>query len=125
MPYIRRDLNRLYAALESSYGATPTPSPANAFRALKSNIELVQAYLQRQDKTGSRSYAGVAPGGRRHGKFDVQAYLIPSGSAGAAPSMSPFFQAACGGTPEMFPGGTAAIGSAATNVVFSAPHGLN
>src|ERR1017187_7664061 len=107
MPYVSTELNRHYAALESSYGVTPAPAPSNAFRCLKSSIDLVQDYLQRQDKTGSRSYAGVVPGGRRHGKFEVQSYLIPSGAAGSPPNMGPFFQAACGGTPQTFGGGTA------------------
>src|SRR5437588_153668 len=59
MPYISTDLNRNYAALESSYGATPAPTASNAFRALKTSIDLVQTYLERQDKTGSRSSGGV------------------------------------------------------------------
>jgi len=125
MPYISSDLNRLYAALEPSYGSTPAPAPSNAFRVLKSTVELVQDYLQRQDKTGSRSYAGVIPGGRRHGKFDVQAYLAPSGTPGSAPNMGPFFQSACGGSPEVFAGGTIAPGSTASSILFTAPHGLS
>lgn len=125
MPYISSDLNRNYVALESSYGTTPAPAASNAFRALKSTIEVVQEYLQRQDKTGSRSYAGVIPGGRRHGKFDVQAYLAPSGAAGAAPNMGPFFQSACGAAPAIFGGGTIAAGSTASSILFTAPHGLS
>jgi hypothetical protein len=125
MPYVSTELNRLYAALESSYGVTPAPAPSNAFRFLKSSINLVQDYLQRQDKTGSRSYAGVAPGGRRHGKFDVESYLIPSGTAGTAPNMGPFFQAACGGTPEAFAGGTAIAGCTTSSILFSANHNLS
>src|SRR5258706_2121070 len=99
MPYISTDLNRVYVALESSYGAVPAPSPSHAFRALKQDIELSQDYLERQDKTGSRSFAGIGLGGRRHGKFNVQAYLTPSGTAGSAPNMGPVFQAARGRPP--------------------------
>lgn len=125
MPYISTELNRLYAGLEASYGSTPAPAPSNSFRALKATIDLVQDYLERQDKTGSRSFAGVAAGGRRHGKFDLQAYLIPSGTSGAAPNMGPFFQAACGGSPQAFAGGTAANGCTTSHIIFTAPHGLS
>ncbi|GEM_PF-249278 len=125
MPYVSTELNRQYAALESSYGAVPSAAPSNAFRFLKSSIELVQSYLERQDKTGSRSFAGVAPGGQRSAKFDVQSYLIPSGAAGTAPNMDPFFRAACGGSPETFAGGTAISGCTASSILFSAAHNLS
>ena len=125
MPYISTELNRLYAALESSFGSVPAPVPGNAFRALRSTITAVQEYLARQDKTGSRSAPGIAAGGRRHAKFEVQAYLIPSGAAGSAPNMGPFFQAACGGAPQIFAGGTVAPGSTASSVLFTAAHGLS
>ncbi len=125
MPYISSDLNRNYAALETAYGATPAPTASSAFRALKTSIELVQTYLERQDKTGSRSYAGVIAGGRRHGKFNVEAYLTPSGTPGVAPNLGPLFQSACGGSPQVFAGGTVAPGSTSSNVLLTAPHGLS
>jgi hypothetical protein len=124
MPYISTDLNRTYSALESAYGVPPAISGADAFRALRVNLELVQEYLERRDKSGSRTFPGVIAGGRRHARFEVDAYLTPSGSAGAPPDMAPFFQAACGALPLTFAGGQAAAGCTTTSIVFGAPHGL-
>ena len=124
MAYISTDLNRFYAALESSYGLVPAPVASSAYRALRANLTLVQDYLERQDKTGSRSFSGIIAGGRRHGGFEVDAYLIPSGAAGVAPNMGPFFQAACGGIPQVFGGGQVTAGCTTTSVLFAAPHGL-
>ncbi len=123
MTYISTDLNRYYAALEGSYGAVPAPGPGDAFRALRLDMELAQEYLERRDKSGSRTFSGVVSGGRRQGRFELDAYLIPSGTAGTAPDMWPFFQAACG-TALTFSGGVAAAGSTTSTINFSSPHGL-
>ncbi len=124
MAYISTDLNRFYAALEPSYGSAPAPVASAAYRALRANLTLVQDYLERQDRMGSRTFSGVIAGGRRHGTFDVDAYLIPAGTAGVAPNTGPFFQGACGGAPLVFSGGQAAAGCTTTSILFGAPHGL-
>jgi hypothetical protein len=124
MSRVSTSLNRSYAAIEPSYGAVPAIDANCAFRALSVDLEAVQQYLERKDKLGSRSFAGVAAGGRRQSRFAIEAYLMSGGSAGQPPGMSPFFQAACGGDPLVFDGGTAATGCTASDIAFAAPHGL-
>ena len=124
MSYVSTNLNRFYAALESSYGTAPAIGADDAFRALGMDLELVQQYLERRDKSGTRTFGGVAQGGRRHARFQVRAYAMPGGSAGAAPDLAPLYQAACGGAPLAFGGGTAAAGCTTTSIVFASAHGL-
>jgi len=119
MPYIPIELNRHFAALESSYGVVPAFAPENAFHALKTDLELQQEYLERKDITGTRSFAGVAGGGRRNGQFQVEAYLAP------ASNLAPFFQGACGGAPHAFAGGQVTAGCTESSLLFAAPHGLS
>lgn len=125
MPRVSTSLSRSYAAVEASYGTVPAVDANSAFRALSVELEAVQQYLERKDKSGSRSFAGIAPGGRRQSRFAIEAYLMSGGSVGQPPDLSPFFQAACGGIPLVFSGGDAGAGCTASNIVFAAPHGLS
>lgn len=124
MSYVSTYLNRHYAALESAYGTVPAIGPSQAFRSLSVELALVQQYLERRDKSGSRSFTGVISAGRRQGRFQAEAYLMSGGTAGQAPNMAPFCQCACGGVPLVFAGGSAAAGSSSSQIVFSAAHGL-
>lgn len=124
MAYIVSNLNRFYAALESAYGKAPAVTPGDAFRALRLDVELVQQYLERRDKSGSRSFLGVVAGGRRQGRFETEAYVMAGGAPGIAPDLAAFYQAACGGTPRTFTGGTAGAGCTTTTINFNAAHGL-
>lgn len=125
MSRVLTSLNRFYAELEASYGAVPGINPDCAFRALSVDLEPVQQYLERRDISGSRSFAGVAAGGRRQAQFQLDAYLMSGGTAGQPPGLAPLFQAACGGTPLVFAGGSAASGCTATQVRFTTAHGLS
>ena len=124
MSYVASNLNRFYAAVETAYGVVPTIAGEDAFRALSADLELVQQYLERRDKSGSRSFAGIAAGGRRQARFEIEAYLMSGGQPGSAPDLAPFYQAVCGATPLVFAGGIAAAGCTTTLIAFSAPHGL-
>ena len=44
MPYISTDLNRRFAALETSYGTVPAFTPSSAFPALTLDVELEQSH---------------------------------------------------------------------------------
>jgi hypothetical protein len=124
MSRISTSLNRFYTALEPSYGAVPAIDGNCAFRALTVDLEPVQQYLERQDKSGSRTFAGIVAGGRRSAKFDVEAYLMSGGIAGPPPGAGPLFEAACGDAPAAFGGGTAAANCTPSRIVFTSPHGL-
>ena len=77
-----------------------------------------------KDKTGSRTFAGVPAGGRRRTNFELRTYLTSWDKTTAGPGYGPLFQAAMGGTPVRFAGGTVASSTAAGRLGFGAPHGL-
>src|SRR5260370_15286416 len=123
--YISSNANRLYTALESAYGVVPAISAANRIAAVKLAAKQDLEKGTRKDKTGSRTFPGFPAGLRPITSFDLTTYMTSWNSpASGPPSYGPLFQASLGGTPLVFNGGTAAVGSTLTALAFSAPHGL-
>jgi hypothetical protein len=135
--YISSNANRFYTALESAYGNVSAVTSANRIPALKLAVEQQLEVTTRKDKTGSRTFPGLPAGGRRRTSFELRTFLTswqqaaagPSGNAPSpdtlpGPAYGPLFQAALGGTPLEFAGGTAASSTAAGSLVFQAAHGL-
>jgi hypothetical protein len=77
----------------------------------------------RRDKTGTRSYAGAPPGCRRETSYTLKTYLTSWLNATSSPGYGPLFEAALGGSPEFWAGGTVASASG-TSVTFTADHAL-
>jgi hypothetical protein len=122
--YISSNANRFYTALESTYGAVGTITAANRIPALKMAVKHTREVTDRKDKTGSRTFPGLPAGGRRRTEFELQTYLTSWDKLTAGPAYGPLFQAALGGTPLVFNGGTVATSTAAGRVGFTAAHGL-
>lgn len=124
--YISSQANRFYTALESSYGSVPAVTGANRIPALRLKVRQQMEVTDRKDKTGSRTFAGLPPGGRRRTSFELQTYLTTwaKGSA-ATPAYGPLFQAALGGAPAGWPGGTVSAYTPAGQVTFAAAHRLS
>lgn len=123
--YISSNANRFYTALESSYGSAATIQSQNRIPALKLTVRHQLEVTQRKDKTGSRTFPGLPIGGRRRTDFVLQTFLTSWQSNGGGPSYGPLFQAALGGTPLAFGGGTITASDSSGRLTFSAPHGLN
>src|ERR1700681_2964102 len=122
--YISSKANRFYTALEGAYGHVGSIASANRIPALKLGVQQQLEVTQRKDKTGSRTFAGVPVGGRRSTKFDLQTYLTSWNRLAGNPGYGPLFQAALGGTPLSFAGGTVASCTVAGRLGFGGPHGL-
>jgi hypothetical protein len=129
--YISSNENRFYAALEDTYGRTAAITAVNRIPAVKLEIRHRIDAAVRRDKTGSRTYPGSPAGGRRRTDFALNTYLASwqktldeSGHCGQ-PAYGPLFEAACGGAPLTFGGGTVASATSAGRVVFQEPHGLS
>jgi hypothetical protein len=122
--YISSNANRFYTALEASYGQVGSITSANRIPALKLTVQQKLETAQRKDKTGSRTFPGQAPGGRRQTNFELQTYMTSWHKTGGDPGYGPLFQAALGGAPLQFAGGTAASSTAGGRLGFAAPHGL-
>ncbi|MCL5744216.1 MAG: hypothetical protein M1541_09875 [Acidobacteria bacterium] len=122
--YISSNANRFYAGAESAFGRVPTITASNRFPAVKLTMKQQLEVAQRKDKTGSRTFAGLPPGGRRRTTFDLSTYMTSWNSEQASPAYGPLFQAALGGAPLGFSGAVAGSGSNGNTLVFGAPHGL-
>ena len=123
--YISSQANRFYTALEDDYGKTPAITAANRIPALKLKVRQQQEVTSRKDKTGTRTFVGLPAGGRRRTAFELQTYMTSWAKGGqAAPGYGPLFQAALGGLPKAWAGGTVSSCTAAARVTFAAAHGL-
>ncbi len=122
--YISSNANRLYAELESDFGAVPLVGPEDRFAAIKLTARQRSARAERRDKTGSRTFQGAPVGQRRKTNFELQLYLTGWGGGTQLPGYAPLVQGALGGAPLYYVGGTAGQGSTASQLAFSAAHGL-
>ncbi len=122
--YILSNANRFYTALEGAYGTVGTITAANRIPALKLSVSQQLAVTQRKDKTGSRTFVGLPPGGRKKTSFQVKTYMTSWQQPAGPPGYGPLFQAALGAAPLQYGGGTAASATATGRLGFQAAHGL-
>ena len=123
--YISSNANRFYTALESAYGNVAAITASNRIPALKLTIKQQREVVTRKDKTGTRTFAGLPAGGRLKTNFELQTYMTSWNKSAATPGYGPLFQAAIGGAPQQFAGGTVASCTADGKLGFSAAHGLS
>src|SRR5580704_7899339 len=125
MSYILSNSNRLYTALESSYGSVGAITSGNRIPAVKLSVKQQLVVSGRQDKTGSRTFPGLPAGGRKQTSFALNTYLTSWQQTAAGPSYGPLFQAALGGTPVLSAGGAVSAATAGGALGFAAAHGLS
>ncbi len=123
MSYVLSYANRFYTALESGYGQVAAITAANRIPALKLTAQQQIETPARKDKSGSRTFPGTPPGGRRRTTFELRTYLTTWPKTGT-PAYGPLFQAGLGGAPLSYNGGTVGTYTTAGRLGFAAPHGL-
>lgn len=123
--YISSNNNRAFVALETAFGEVEAITEANRIPLIKLGAKQVPAQTGRRDKTGSRTFAGLPNRVRKATSFKLNTPMSSWTNAPAAPAHGPLFQAALGGDPRMFAGGTVASVPTTTSVVFSGSHGLD
>jgi len=116
--------NRVYVEQESSYGSAPVITSADRVSVIRLEVRQRREARERQDKTGSRTYAGTPAGGRKRTEFSLQSYLVTNPTPGSVSPLGRLTQAALGASPLVFGGGTAGSGSTTTQIVCSGNHGL-
>src|ERR1700735_2830090 len=104
--YISSNNERIYCALESSYGVIPVITGANRIPALKMKAKQVPEQTGRKDKTGTRTFVGMPNGIREITTFAVDTLLTEWSDTTLGPAYGPLFQCAMGGTPVIWAGGT-------------------
>src|ERR1700735_413960 len=121
--YISSNNERIYCALESSYGVIPAITGANRIPALKLKAKQVPEQTSRKDKTGTRTFVGLPNTIRETTTFEVDTLLTEWSDMTMPPAYGPLFQCAMGGTPVIWPGGTVSLVTDGTEIAFTAAHG--
>lgn len=124
MSYILSNDNRLYVALEQSYGAAAAAASVNRIAAVKLTTKQQTEKVQRRDKTGSRTFVGNPSGLRRNTSFELRTYMTGWSDQTVPPPQDPLFQACLGGTALRAPSLSVASSINASQLTFAAPHGL-
>ena len=124
MGYISSKANRFYTALESAFGQVAEATAGDRIPAVKLGIRQQMRTAERKDKTGSRTFVGLPPGGRRRTQFDLRTYMTSWGDASRPPAYGPMFEACLGGAPLISSSRAAANGPGGNVLRFAAPHGL-
>jgi hypothetical protein len=123
--YVSSNNERVYVALESAYGEVPTITAANRIPLLNLGAKQVPVVTGRKDKTGSRTFVGLPNTIRSTTSFALNTLMTDWVNQTAAPTEGPLFQAALGGAPVLYAGGTVASVTGQTEIQFTAPHGLS
>lgn len=123
--YISSNNERIYCALESSYGVIPAITGANRIPALKLRAKQAPEQTGRKDKTGTRTFVGMPNAIRETTTFEVDTLLTAWSNMSAPPAYGPLFQCAMGGAPVIWAGGTVASVTGGTQITFQAAHGLS
>ena len=122
--YISTKQNRFYAALESSYGTVAAVTAADRFTGVSLKIQHEQERPKRRDKTGSRSYRGIAGALRARTKYEMSTYLYGREVGNMPPRFGALLEAGLGGTPRVQASGLAVGAIDGTRVSFGQAHGL-
>jgi len=79
----------------------------------------------RRDKTGTRTFTGLPNTIRKKTSYSLNTFMTEWSNQSVQPGEGPLFQAAMGGTPVFFNGGTVASVTGLTQIQFTAAHGLS
>lgn len=121
--YISTNDNRYYAVLESSFGQVPPIAATNRLPAVELQAHQQLQQFARRDKTGTRTFWGSSPLGRRTTAFSISTYLAAWDGVNA-PGYGPLLEAACGGAPIQTNQLVIANMSDPLHLVTASPHGL-
>jgi len=122
--YISTKQNRFYAALENSYGTVAAVTAADRFTGKSLKIQHEQERPKRRDKTGTRTYRGIAGALRARTKYELKTYLYGREAGSAAPRFGALLEAGLGGAPRVQNSGLAVTSISGAQVTFGQGHGL-
>ncbi len=122
--YVSSNNNRIYVGLESVYGQVLAVTEQNRIPAVKLGARQTPVTTERRDKTGGRTFVGLPNAIRKKTGYELSTFMTAWNDPAFAPTHGPLFQAAMGGPPVSFAGGTVAATDGVTSVTFAAVHGL-
>lgn len=124
MSYILSNANRWYCVQEPAYGQVGAITAANRIPAVGMKVQNQRDKSQRKDKTGTRTWAGLPAGIRRHTTFDATSYVRDWADPSTLPPHGPMIEAAMGAPGLLWPGGTTSSGCTQSTIYFVSAHGL-
>lgn len=116
--------NRFFVEIEGEYGTVPSISEGNQFSGTRLRLRQQVQQRVRRDKTGTRTFAGVAPGSRRVTSFELQSYHTENLGLDPRPRTSPLIQSAMGAGPSVASSMALSASSTTTVLQFLAAHDL-
>ncbi len=122
--YIATRNCRYYAAKEAEFGKVAPVAASNRFSAIWLRVFQEWDEPRRRDKTGSRTYAGVAGRLRKQTRFELSTYLFAREAGEAAPRCGALLESALGSAPRSTAGGMAVMQVQGSTVTFVTDHGL-
>ena len=122
--YISSNNERVYVALENTYGQVASVTGQNRIPLIKLGAKQIPVATGRRDKTGSRTFPGLPNRIRKTTTFELDTFMTEWTNQLSAPSQGPLFQGALGAAPVLFSGGTVASVTNQTEIAFTAAHGL-
>ncbi len=122
--YISTRDSRYYAAIEPAFGQVAAVTAAERFSGLGLRVLQKWDEPQRRDKTGTRSYQGVAGRLRKRTWFEMRTYLYARESGDAKPRCGALIEGAMGAAPRVHTGGLPVVQVSGMTATFGAPHGL-
>ncbi len=123
--YVSSNDNRLYVAVESSYGVIGAITDNHRFPAVRLEARQELELPDRRDKMGGRTFVGWPGGFFKRTNYEVTTFLAGWTDQTVEPGYGPLFQGALGSAVQIFNGGTVASIPAAGQLRFTAAHGLS
>jgi len=124
MSYILSNANRWYCIQEAGYGQVAAITATNRIPAVSMKVQNQRDKSQRKDKTGTRTWAGLPAGMRRHTTFDATSYMRDWPDPTTLPPHGPLIEASMGSPGLLWPGATTDAGCTQSTIYFISPHGL-
>src|SRR5215831_16575494 len=125
MSYISSNANRWYCVREDAYGVVGSITATNRIPAVTMKAQHQRDKTHRRDKTGTRTWAGLPDGVRRHTTFDATSYVRDWADPTNLPPQGPLVEAAMGAQGVLWQGATTDVGTDESTIRFVMPHGLN
>ena len=125
MSFISSNQNRVYAGAEPSYGVAPSVEQMTRLPLVRLSARQRTELPKRLDKTGTRTFAGIPQGSRKHTRVELRTHLSQWVSQSEEPSYGCIFRSALGGAVQSFSGGVVAgTSSSGLRIQFQSPHNL-
>lgn len=122
--YISTRNSRYYASLESEFGRVAAPAAAQRFSGVWLDVMQEWEEPRRRDKTGTRTFQGVAGRLRKHTAFTLTTYLYAREAPTAPPRCGALVECALGSAPRVTPDGLAVVQVQGMLARFATAHGL-